>query len=297
MDFGALPPEVNSARMHSGPGSGPMLVAASAWDKLADDLYSTAASYSSILWTLTDEGWRGPASGSMAAAVIPYIRWLTSTAAQAEQIADQARTAASAYDTAFAATVPPSEIEANRARMASLVAGNVVSQDTPAITALEAEYGEMWAQDASAMYRYASGSAAAATVMPFASPTLGDYLSGMLGSDGDGGDPDMSALAMSAVPQVLRSLARPGQSASAAATMARLLRVSPLSPVSAFAAAISSPTSMTSSGTSAAMVSQQTPADHHMKVSAGWGRGQLVGSLVVPRSWGPTAFGSLRSIA
>ncbi len=34
MDFGALPPEINSARMYAGPGSGPMLAAASAWDVL-----------------------------------------------------------------------------------------------------------------------------------------------------------------------------------------------------------------------------------------------------------------------
>ncbi|WP_140908204.1 PPE domain-containing protein, partial [Mycobacterium tuberculosis] len=28
MDFGALPPEINSGRMYCGPGSGPMLAAA-----------------------------------------------------------------------------------------------------------------------------------------------------------------------------------------------------------------------------------------------------------------------------
>ena len=33
MDFGALPPEINSGRMYSGPGSGPMLAAAAGWDK------------------------------------------------------------------------------------------------------------------------------------------------------------------------------------------------------------------------------------------------------------------------
>ncbi len=32
MDFGALPPEINSGRMYCGPGSGPMLAAAAAWD-------------------------------------------------------------------------------------------------------------------------------------------------------------------------------------------------------------------------------------------------------------------------
>ena len=37
MDFGALPPEINSARMHSGPGCGSMPAAAAAWDGLTAD--------------------------------------------------------------------------------------------------------------------------------------------------------------------------------------------------------------------------------------------------------------------
>ena len=35
MNFSVLPPEVNSARMYVGAGSGPMLEAAAAWDGLA----------------------------------------------------------------------------------------------------------------------------------------------------------------------------------------------------------------------------------------------------------------------
>ncbi|MDI3314987.1 MAG: PPE domain-containing protein, partial [Mycobacterium sp.] len=37
-DFAALPPEINSARMYAGPGSGPMMAAASAWNSLAAEL-------------------------------------------------------------------------------------------------------------------------------------------------------------------------------------------------------------------------------------------------------------------
>jgi PPE-repeat protein len=37
MGFGASPPEINSGRMYSGPGSGSMLAAAAASDWLAAD--------------------------------------------------------------------------------------------------------------------------------------------------------------------------------------------------------------------------------------------------------------------
>jgi PPE-repeat protein len=105
MDFGLLPPEVNSGRMYVGPGAEPMLAAAAAWDGLAAELHATAASYSSVISALT-AGWQGPSSATMAAAATPYVAWMRASAVQAEQSADQARAAASAYETAFVATVP-----------------------------------------------------------------------------------------------------------------------------------------------------------------------------------------------
>ena len=56
MDFGALPPEINSGRMYSGPGSAPMLAAAAGWDQLSRELYSAAASYYSVISGLTGGG-------------------------------------------------------------------------------------------------------------------------------------------------------------------------------------------------------------------------------------------------
>src|SRR5271169_1166090 len=170
LDFAMLPPEVNSARMYSGSGSGPMLAAASAWKGMAAELRSTALSYGTVLSGLTDEEWQGPASASMAAAAAPYVAWMETTAVQAEQTAAQAEAAAAAYEAAFKATVPPALIAANRTQLMSLVARNILGQNTAPIAATEAQYAEMWAQDAAAMYGYAGASAAATTVTPFNPP-------------------------------------------------------------------------------------------------------------------------------
>jgi PPE-repeat protein len=169
MDFALLPPEINSGRMYAGPGSGPILAAAAAWDALAGELGSTASAYQSAVEGLVAE-WQGPSSTSMAAAAAPYVAWMSAGAAQAEQTAAQARAAAAAYEAAFAATVPPPVIAANRALLMSLIATNFLGQNTPAITATEFHYAEMWAQDAAAMYGYAGSSAVAAQLTPFTEP-------------------------------------------------------------------------------------------------------------------------------
>ncbi|MGO9154407.1 PPE family protein [Mycobacterium sp.] len=171
MDFGALPPEVNSGRMYAGAGSGPLVVAASAWDGLAAALISAARAYQVAIVELTGAQWLGAASVSMAAAAFPYVAWMNTTAGQAELTANQARSAAAAYEAAFSATVPPPVIAANRALLTALVATNIFGQNTAAIAATEADYGEMWAQDAEAMYGYAGASAAATTLTPFSTPS------------------------------------------------------------------------------------------------------------------------------
>jgi PPE-repeat protein len=146
-----------------------MLAAASAWDTLAAELESGASSYGSVVSALTDE-WQGPSSGLMEDAAAPYVQWLTAAAGQAAQTAGQARAAASAYQVALTSMVPLPEIAANRTQLAALTATNVFGQNTPAIAATEAQYGEMWAQDAAAMYGYAGSSAAASRVTPFTAP-------------------------------------------------------------------------------------------------------------------------------
>ncbi|HEY2088858.1 MAG TPA: PPE family protein, partial [Mycobacterium sp.] len=81
MSFSLIPPEINSALMYQGAGSGPLLEAATAWDGLAADLEATATQYQTAITNLTTGTWLGPSSTRMAAAAEPYIAWLESTAA------------------------------------------------------------------------------------------------------------------------------------------------------------------------------------------------------------------------
>ena len=165
-DFGALPPEINSGKIYAGPGSAPLIAAASAWDALASELQTTAASYGSTIGELTSS-WQGPSSTAAASAAAPYTAWLSNTAAQAEQTASQAQAAAAAYEAAFAASIPPPVIEANRALLSALVATNFLGINTPAIAATEAAYAEFWAQDAGAMYAYSGTATTASQLTPF----------------------------------------------------------------------------------------------------------------------------------
>lgn len=166
MSYFAFPPEVTSGLMYSGAGVGPMMAAATAWNNLAAELSNTASQYESIITQLTTEQWTGAGSASAAAAAQPYVSWLTSTASAAEQAGIQASSAAAAYEAAFSGVVPPPVIAANRATLAALVATNFLGINTPAIMATEAQYMEMWAQDAVTMATYQAAGAAAAVLEP-----------------------------------------------------------------------------------------------------------------------------------
>jgi PPE-repeat protein len=329
MDFGLLPPEVNSGRMYAGPGAGPMLAAAAAWDGLATQLHLTAASYSSEISGLAAE-WQGPSSAAMAAAAAPYVGWMSTTATQAEQTAAQARVAVVAYETAFAATVPPPVIAANRALLMSLIATNFLGQNTPAITATEAHYAEMWAQDATAMFAYAGSSATASGVTPFTQPpqTTNPAAAGgqaaavahAVGSAAGGHAQTLMSTApqlISAVPQSLQSLASPVSVADPPSLVSLLGSLTgPFSPFQLVGPGLtgylfsSEPTGLVSVGGSVAELSQKVSAlpaagsgellqgglgsgtrvvGSSAGLSADIGRASLVGRLSVPHSWASAA--------
>ncbi len=173
MSFSLVPPEINSALMFSGAGSGPLLDAAAAWDSLAADLESTATQYQTLVTNLVTGAWLGPSSAQMAAATAPYVAWLQGTAATAAQTGAQAKVAAAAYQSAYASMVPLPAIAANRAELATLVANNFLGQNTGAIATNEANYLDMWIQDALTMDTYQVNSqAASALPAPTAAPQV-----------------------------------------------------------------------------------------------------------------------------
>jgi PPE-repeat protein len=157
MDFLLLPPEVNSARIYSGPGSGSLVAAANSWNGLAAELEQAAAGSRAVVLNLLDS-WQGPSSSEMLSAAMPLIAWMQTTAANARQTAQAAQSAAAAYNAARYASVHPTLVTANRTQLSTLVSTNLFGQNSPAIAANEAEYSQMWVQDIVAMMGYQTSS-------------------------------------------------------------------------------------------------------------------------------------------
>jgi triacylglycerol lipase len=209
MNFSVLPPEVNSVRVMDGPGSGPMLEAAAAWDGIGTELSSVANAFSSVTSDLVGVAWQGPASASMTNAVTPYVGWLQAAATQAEQSATQARAAATAYEAALSTIVDPGLIAVNRSQFVSLVRSNLFGQNAPAIAAAEAAYEQMWAQDVAVLSGYHADVSAALAQLPSWEQAL-ENLPGLSGQ----GAAKAIAGAAALVPQEVR------QTATAASTAA-----------------------------------------------------------------------------
>ncbi|WP_055367552.1 PPE family protein, partial [Mycobacterium tuberculosis] len=258
VDFGALPPEINSARMYAGPGSASLVAAAKMWDSVASDLFSAASAFQSVVWGLTVGSWIGSSAGLMVAAASPYVAWMSVTAGQAELTAAQVRVAAAAYETAYGLTVPPPVIAENRAELMILIATNLLGQNTPAIEANQAAYSQMWGQDAEAMYGYAATAATATeALLPFEDAPLITNPGGLLEQAvavEEAIDTAAANQLMNNVPQALQQLAQPTKSIWPFDQLSELWKaISPhLSPLSNIVSMLNNHVSMTNSGVSMA---------------------------------------------
>lgn len=152
--YWGIPPEINAFRLTM-MGAGPTAhVPHITGFQAAAVTHVQQGTQMAVTAAATSPSFEGVGGAAMMAAALPSAAWISAAGAHAQAAAATVQAGVDGYCAAVAATIPYPVVVANRAREATLVATNILGQNTPAIAEAEAEYAEFWSQNAGAMMGY-----------------------------------------------------------------------------------------------------------------------------------------------
>ncbi|WP_269089158.1 PPE family protein [Mycobacterium avium] len=162
-----MPPEVNTGRLIAGAMAEPYVQAQAAWQALAADFTAAMSMLTAEIATVSTL-WQGMAAQQAQAAFAPYLAWMDSIVAMAQQRAAAAGAQAGAYSTAVVTTPTLAELAENHITHFILEMTNFLGVNTIPIAVNEFQYFvELWNRAAGAMDEYASATAVNTAFPPF----------------------------------------------------------------------------------------------------------------------------------
>ncbi|MGV7450206.1 PPE family protein [Mycobacterium kansasii] len=183
-EWGALPPEDNSAGFWFGPGASSFLQGAEQFLEVAGAMFAILGGLEAVAAALA-AAWPDPTGEFAVLANVPHLLWQARLAGMLMDAAARIEATGTAFETLKAATPTPFEIGENQTEHVALQAHNFLGMLTPAIVANRANYSRMWVTAAGNKYSYAAASASGVQAIPPLDPPPPTTVGG-------GGDPTMA---------------------------------------------------------------------------------------------------------
>jgi PPE-repeat protein len=147
-DAAGFPPEINYTLMTTGDLGASLMSAGAAHQSLADMLLAEMLQMGFNTSSTAAVSWQGPGGQMMQISAGEFIAILEAASIWIQTASQQALEVVSAHQAAVQAMIPAEVSLTNRATQHALVMTNFMGFNTPAINALDAQYGGFWINNA-----------------------------------------------------------------------------------------------------------------------------------------------------